>query len=433
MRPRLALVVIAALLSACTWRAGQWLERYGPASSAAGLTARVWILAPGATPGAPGEGEELLERRGELLAVEEGGLLFRQRDTIFRIHYPRIDLATFPDRQTIRLQDGEPPAPAAADTLRLLSRFPGGVDDALMRRLLDAYGQREVVEVRAADEPPPGPSPAAVSRDSLEAFVSAVREATVRFHDQRVAIREGYRKLGPDFPAMGEHWIQPGLVIDGEVDPARPPVLSYATLEGRVTLTGVAYTLPLGPGEEAPPFLGRSGVWHDHSSGVDEESLLLNHGSHEGHGGHARRGGPRLAMVHVWTWTENPDGMLAQYNWALPYLRLGLPVPPESPAAARRALSLAAGGADYYAALLEAAADARPEERTRFRRVLTAHAQRVEAWVAEARAREVPPTPRTLDPEPLTRIWRSLWDELEAACGPGTRNRLAELRGALEG
>lgn len=453
MRSRFALVLTAALLAGCTMRHGEWLDTYPPATGPAGLTAQLRLLE-----------EDRGEMTGELLAVEDRGLLVLHRDTVVRVHYPRIDWATFPDRRALRVSDGQPPAPAVRDTLRLLSRFPQGVDENLLRRLLDAYGQEDLVEI-GASPPDPGsgthaghpvgtPAPlepsSRASPDPVEAFVTAVRQATARFHDRGIAIREGYRKLGPDFPAMGEHWIQPGLVIDGAVDPARPPVLTYATLEGRVTLTGVAYTLPLGRGEEPPPFLGRTDVWHDHSSRVDEESLLLNHrpgaprghGSSDGRGGAGGHGGnvgpgdhdagpppgPRLAMVHVWAWVESPDGVLAQHNRALPFRRVGLPVPSEPPPAVHRALSLAGSGADYYEALLVAATDGTPADRARFRRALEGHRARVETWVAENRGGAPPP-----DRTALVAIWRSLWRELEESGPPAMRERLVELRTALEG
>ena len=61
---------------------------------------------------------------------------------------------------------------------------------------------------------------------------------------------------------------------------------------------------------------------------VTEESLLLNHPSS------ATASDPtfRLSMVHVWLPLANPDGLLVQNNWAIPYLRAGME-PPESPEA----------------------------------------------------------------------------------------------------
>lgn len=431
MRSFCVIALLAMFLSGCTVRHGQWLETYRPATEPAGVQAALRV----------GAGEQL---EGELLALEEGGLLVLAGNVIYRVPWAGVLRARFPEASTeLAFRGPEAPRPAVREELRLLSRFPQGVGDDLMRRLLRAHGQAEVVEIGAArvgassaahpaahSGPGFAAGAAGAAADSLAAFVAIVREATARFHDRGVAIREGYRKLGPDFPAMGEHWIHPGLVIDGEVDPARPPVLSYASLEGHVTLTGVAYTLPLDGGEDPPPFLGRRDVWHDHSSRVDEESLLLNHRHPDPVAGPPR--GPRLTMVHVWAWTGNPDGMLAQHNRSLPFLRVGLPVAPDAPVEAWRALSLAGEGTAYYLALLEAAVRG-AEDATRFRGTLERHGARVDAWVTEVRGEAGGRATTTPDVAPLVAIWDSLWAELEDVCRPEARARLDELRGALEG
>ena len=62
--------------------------------------------------------------------------------------------------------------------------------------------------------------------------------------------------------------------------------------------------------------------------------------------------GPRLAMLHAWVWMENPDGTFAQHNWALPFARSTISVPPDVPEAAARALSLASGNEPFYSEML---------------------------------------------------------------------------------
>ena len=70
---------------------------------------------------------------------------------------------------------------------------------------------------------------AAPQDDSPAAFVEKARQATSKYQDQSVAILDGYRRIGRDFPAMGEHWIKIGLLFDGKFDAAHPEMLAYAT------------------------------------------------------------------------------------------------------------------------------------------------------------------------------------------------------------
>src|SRR5438309_11932869 len=110
---------------------------------------------------------------------------------------------------------------------------------------------------------------------SVARFVAQARAATARFQDITVAIAENYVRVGPDFPAMGEHWVRGESVMRSESTPM-PAILTYATIDGRLALTGVVYTLVRLPGVELPD-LPPSAEWHDHVGTIDEESLLLGH------------------------------------------------------------------------------------------------------------------------------------------------------------
>src|SRR5262245_6359366 len=62
------------------------------------------------------------------------------------------------------------------------------------------------------------------------ALVQAVREATARFKDVGVAENEEYHLMfgcvsGPDVGAMGLHYVNMSLVMDGELDPAHPEII----------------------------------------------------------------------------------------------------------------------------------------------------------------------------------------------------------------
>src|SRR4051812_15926609 len=63
-------------------------------------------------------------------------------------------------------------------------------------------------------------------------LVQAVKTATERFIDVNAATSQGYQPAfgcvsGPDHGAMGVHYISGALVMDGEVDAARPEALIY--------------------------------------------------------------------------------------------------------------------------------------------------------------------------------------------------------------
>ena len=173
-------------------------------------------------------------------------------------------------------------------------------------------------------------------------FVECARGATRRYQDRAAAVLDGYRRIGDDFPSMGEHWIHVGLVFDGEFDPAQPEVLTYVVVGELPVLLGVAYLLPLLEGETPPDWPAGPDAWHDHYRTLDEETLVPGHHM-SGTGGE----GPRLAMLHAWIWSESPSGVFAADNWAIPYLRLGLSVSDAAPAVPR-ALSLVSGGAEYF-------------------------------------------------------------------------------------
>jgi hypothetical protein len=261
----------------------------------------------------------------------------------------------------------------------------------------------------------------AADAGAIESFVAEARAATERYHDRSQAIADGFRLLGPDFPAMGEHWVNPGRMVDGTLDVLRPQALSYATIDGRPILIGIIYARPLHPGEAAPDFPLPGSPWHDHIGAIDEESVLLHHVPTAADAG----SGVRLAMLHAWVWTPNPDGVFAADNWALPFLRLKLAVPDEIPVPAARALSLLAGGDVYYRMLFRALArpDARQADYARDR-IATARS-RVQRWL-DSHGRD---GYRIDGPElaPLSALWTELWTDLRGTADPAVAERLELL------
>lgn len=188
-------------------------------------------------------------------------------------------------------------------------------------------------------------APGQAQRDArLDSLADRVRAGSAQFRDRRVAIQAGYRRVGPDFPGMAEHWVNIPLLMQGTVDPSAPPILSYVTVDGTHTLVGVAFAVPVEPGAAVPPPPAHCGEWHFHAGTVEDESFLPDHAMAFG----SSRVG--LAVLHAWVWLANPEGLCARDNWALPYARAGLTPPVDPDPDAARALSLVSGAREYYRA-----------------------------------------------------------------------------------
>ena len=237
------------------------------------------------------------------------------------------------------------------------------------------------------------------------AFAECARAAAEKYQDRSKAIRDGYRPVGRDFPAMGEHWIRIGLVFDGVVDPTRPEVLNYVLVDGKPKLVGLGFAAPLLAGELAPEAPAGRDAWHDHSRTIEDETVLPRTDSAHGHGGTDR--GPRLAMLHTWLWASNPDGVFAADNWGLAYVRLGLAIPANAPADAAKALSLLTGGMDYFAEGFAAEPRPAPRDRARIDTALRQARLKVEAVLHNRRGNE-------LTPDQLSAL-AVIWKDLERA------------------
>jgi len=185
--------------------------------------------------------------------------------------------------------------------------------------------------------------------DSLTEFAAQAHSSAEAFRDRSASVAAGYRRVGMDFPSMGEHWVNTSLLFLGRFDIAKPAMLSYAIIEGRPVLTGVVYALLLKPGELPPSVPGGRGMWHDHSGTLDAESALPVH-----HGTKSDTSAMRFVVLHAWVGIPNPAGLFEADNWALPYARTGVPLPDPVSIGAARALSLLSGAKAYYVALAEA-------------------------------------------------------------------------------
>jgi hypothetical protein len=120
-------------------------------------------------------------------------------------------------------------------------------------------------------------------------LVQIVRNATRQFLDVNNAGPAGYGPFlgcvsGPDHGAMGVHYVNGGLVGDGEIDASRPEALIYETLNGQVRLVGVEYIV------DAATWLAN----HNNTPPVLEGQVFLLVGSPN------RYALPAFFELHVW-------------------------------------------------------------------------------------------------------------------------------------
>jgi len=246
-------------------------------------------------------------------------------------------------------------------------------------------------------------SPATAQDAQARDFLARAAKAAERFRDVGAAIEAGYRAVGPEIPAMGQHWIQPSLLSSGRVDPDKPPILEYATIGGRRVLVGVAFAILLEPGAAPPDSPVSRHWWHRHSGDLDEESLS------DSHAGSGADDGDGVAVLHAWVPVTNPAGPFVAENWTLPFLRAGLGPPNELSAASARAMALGTGALDHF--LAQYRDHARPDSAADAVATASFEAARdsVTAWLARhGRAGTVSPKERTW----LEGVWHRLEDRL---------------------
>ena len=134
------------------------------------------------------------------------------------------------------------------------------------------------------------------------ALVQAVREVTAQFKDVRAAEAAGYELMfgcvsGPDSGAMGLHYVNLPLVLDGVIDATRPEIILYEPLpNGRLKLTGA-------------DFLVLADAW---DAGHTSAPELMGQFFHLFESPN-RFGLPRFYTLHVWAWKESPTGTFV--NW----------------------------------------------------------------------------------------------------------------------
>jgi hypothetical protein len=136
--------------------------------------------------------------------------------------------------------------------------------------------------------------------------LAAVRNATAKYHNVDNALADGFVAdhecvAVPGLGGMGIHYINFDRIMDNEINLLEPEVLLYAPSSNGVKLVGVEYMLALGAPDSpvpdpAPPAPVLFGLPFD--------------GPMEGHG----PGQPPHYDLHVWVWSNNPNGMFEMFN-----------------------------------------------------------------------------------------------------------------------
>ena len=134
------------------------------------------------------------------------------------------------------------------------------------------------------------------------ALVQVVRDATERFQDVAVAEKEGYLLQfgcvsGSDYGAMGMHFVNMPLVMDGELDVRRPEIVIYEPQQdGSLKLIGADY-------------LVFAEAWNAKNDSPPELMGQLFHLFEAPN----RFGLPAFYTLQVWAWKHSPAGPFV--NW----------------------------------------------------------------------------------------------------------------------
>ncbi|HMJ82238.1 MAG TPA: hypothetical protein VK504_03685 [Vicinamibacterales bacterium] len=140
--------------------------------------------------------------------------------------------------------------------------------------------------------------------DAPVGLLKAVREATEQFRDVRAAIAANYASLGscvsgPERGAMGIHYGNGALIMDGVIDAKTPELLIYEQRGGKLRFVGVE-------------FLVLADAWNASHPDGTPPVLMGQHFQFVGTPNRYRL--PAFYELHVWAWRDNPFGTFVDWN-----------------------------------------------------------------------------------------------------------------------
>jgi hypothetical protein len=150
-----------------------------------------------------------------------------------------------------------------------------------------------------------GPQQSSPLKKGASPLIDKVRRATERFKDINVAISEGFVQgtpcvSGPNWGAMGVHFVLPARIAGGVLSADEPEALIYEPLSGGgLRLVGVEFIVLASAWGSRHPAAGPPAL----------EGHLLNLVEAPN-----RYGLPAFYELHVWGWEQNPVGSCADWN-----------------------------------------------------------------------------------------------------------------------
>ena len=134
-------------------------------------------------------------------------------------------------------------------------------------------------------------------------LLKVVRDVTGQYKNVSAAEVAGYALAfgcvsGPDAGAMGLHYVNMPLVMDGEIDATRPEIIIYEPVgNGQARLIGADY-------------LVLADQW-DKTHSSSPELMGQKFQQFESPN---RFGLPRFYTLHVWAWKDSPTGTFVNWN-----------------------------------------------------------------------------------------------------------------------
>jgi hypothetical protein len=154
---------------------------------------------------------------------------------------------------------------------------------------------------------PLGMPPVARADGDATPLIEKVHNATARYTDINVALKEGWVTAtpcvsGPDTGAMGVHLVLQSRISAGTLNAEQPEALIYEPMaNGAMRLVGVE-------------FIVLASVWEGNNPGANPgvpalDGNLMNYIAYPN-----RYGLPAFYELHVWAWEHNPKGSFADWN-----------------------------------------------------------------------------------------------------------------------